>query len=56
MAIVEFLQQFSNPVLDWVMRIITEFGDQYFFILLSAVIYWTVDKKFGFRFMIAFFG
>lgn len=56
MAIVEFLQQFSNPVLDWVMRIITEFGDQYFFILLSAVIYWTVDKKFGFRFMIAFLG
>lgn len=56
MAIVEFLQQFSNPALDWIMRIITEFGDQYFFIILSAIIYWTIDKKFGFRFMIAFLG
>lgn len=56
MAIVEFLQQFSNPALDWIMRIITEFGDQYFFIFLSAIIYWTIDKKFGFRFMIAFLG
>lgn len=56
MAIVEFLQQFSNPVLDVIMRIITEFGDQYFFILLSAILYWTIDKKFAFRFMIAYLG
>ncbi|MDY0211007.1 MAG: phosphatase PAP2 family protein [Acholeplasma sp.] len=56
MAVVEFLQQFSNPVLDVIMRIITELGDQYFFILLSAILYWTIDKKFAFRFMIAFLG
>jgi undecaprenyl-diphosphatase len=56
MQIIEFLQSFSNPVLDWTMRIITEFGDQYFFILLGAVLYWTVDKKFAFKLMIAYLG
>lgn len=56
MQIVEFLQQFSNPVLDTIMRIITEAGDQYFFIIISAFIYWTIDKKFGFRFMVAYLG
>lgn len=56
MQIIEFLQSFSNPVLDWVMRIITEFGDQYFFILLGAVLYWTIDKKFAFKLMVSFLG
>jgi undecaprenyl-diphosphatase len=56
MQIIEFLQSFSNPALDWVMRIITEFGDQYFFILLGAILYWTVDKKFAFKLMVAYLG
>lgn len=56
MQIIEFLQSFSNPVLDWTMRIITELGDQYFFILLGAVLYWTVDKKFAFKLMVAYLG
>lgn len=56
MQIIEFLQSFSNPALDWIMRIITEFGDQYFFILLGAVLYWTVDKKFAFKLMVAYLG
>ena len=38
------------------MRIITELGDQYFFILLGAVLYWTVDKKFAFKLMVAYLG
>ncbi|HKL60881.1 MAG TPA: phosphatase PAP2 family protein [Acholeplasma sp.] len=54
MKYVEFFQQFSNPVFDWFFRIITEFGDQYFFIILGAILYWTIDKKFAFKFMITF--
>lgn len=54
MRYVEFFQQFSNPVLDWFFRIITEFGDQYFFIILGAILYWTIDKKFAYKFMISF--
>lgn len=56
MQIIEFLQSLSNPALDWIMRIITEFGDQYFFILLGAILYWTVDKKFAFKLMVAYLG
>lgn len=56
MQIIEFLQSLSNPVLDWTMRIITEVGDQYFFILLGAILYWTVDKKFAFKLMVAYLG
>ncbi|HBT59284.1 MAG TPA: hypothetical protein DEA45_00490 [Acholeplasmataceae bacterium] len=54
MRFVDFFQQFSTPILDWFFRIITEFGDQYFFILLGAILYWTIDKKFAFKFMISF--
>lgn len=56
MQIIEFLQSLSNPVLDWTMRIITEVGDQYFFILLGAILYWTVDKKFAFKLMVTYLG
>ncbi len=56
MQIIEFLQSLSNPVLDWTMRIITEVGDQYFFILLGAILYWTVDKKFAFKLMVSYLG
>lgn len=56
MQIIEFLQSLSNPVLDWTMRIITEVGDQYFFIFLGAILYWTVDKKFAFKLMVSYLG
>jgi len=36
MVIVEFIQKFSHPILDWIMRILTEGGDAIVFISLSA--------------------
>ncbi len=54
MQIIEFLQSFSNPVLDWFFRIITEAGDVTFFIVLGATVYWSVDKKFAFKMMVTF--
>lgn len=54
MQIIEFLQQFSNPILDWFFRIITEFGDMIFFILIGAIIYWVINKKFAFKLMVSY--
>lgn len=54
MKIIKFIQQFSNPVLDWFFRSITEFGDMIFFIVLGAIIYWVFNKKFAFKMMISF--
>lgn len=54
MAIIEFIQQFSNPFLDWFFRIITEAGDAIFFILVGAILYWVIDKKFAFKLMVSF--
>lgn len=51
MAIIEFLQQFSNMPLDWLMRIITEFGDVMFYIVLGVVLFWCIDKQFAFKLM-----
>lgn len=54
MAIIEFIQKFSNPFLDWTFRIITEAGDAIFFILVGAILYWVIDKKFAFKLMVSF--
>ncbi len=54
MEIVKFLQQLSNPVLDLFMRIITQFGDIYFYLAIGIVFYWIIDKKFGFKLLVAF--
>ncbi|MGI6359808.1 MAG: phosphatase PAP2 family protein [Acholeplasmatales bacterium] len=54
MPIIEFIQKFSNPFLDWFFRIITEAGDTIFFIVVGAIMYWVFDKKFAFKLMISF--
>ncbi len=51
MQIIEFLQQFSNLPLDWLMRFITEFGDIMFFIVLGVVLFWCIDKQFAYKLM-----
>lgn len=51
MAIIEFLQSFSNAPLDYIMRALTEFGDVMFFIVLGAILFWCVDKKFAYKLM-----
>lgn len=54
LKIVEFIQKLSNPALDLIMRIITEFGDIYFYLAIGVVFYWLIDKKFGFKLMVVF--
>lgn len=54
MEIINFIQQFSHPILDWIMRIITEFGDVYFYLGVGLFFYWIIDKKFAFKLMTVF--
>ena len=53
-AIVQWIQSFRNDVLDIFFLIITEFGDETVFLILAAILYWTFDKKFAYRFMMFF--
>ena len=46
-----WLQRFSVPFLDWLAIAITYLGDEIFFIAIAVVLFWCVDKKFGFRVM-----
>ena len=49
-----FFQEISRPGLDLAAEIITMLGEQYFFILVMAFIYWNLSKKNGFKLMITF--
>jgi undecaprenyl-diphosphatase len=51
MAIIEAIQKLSNPVLDWLMRIITETGDVLAFIILGVILFWCIDKKTAYKLM-----
>jgi len=52
--IVKIIQLMRNPILDWFFYIITQIGDQYFFIAVVAIIYWTVNKKYAHKFAFTF--
>lgn len=53
-AIVEWIQSFSNGFFDFIFKIITFFGDQLFFIILGVLIFWLVDKREAFKMVVAF--
>jgi undecaprenyl-diphosphatase len=54
LEIVLWIQSFQNPFLDALFLIVTEFGDETIFLLIAALLYWTIDKKFAYRFMMFF--
>ena len=54
LEIVKALQLLRNPVLDWFFYIVTQIGDQYVFIAIAVIIYWTIDKKYAHMFVFAF--
>jgi undecaprenyl-diphosphatase len=54
LLIVEWIQSFRNPILDSFFLIITEFGDETVFLVIAAILYWTIDKRFAYRFMLFF--
>jgi membrane-associated phospholipid phosphatase len=54
LSIVKALQSLRNPVFDWFFYGVTQIGDQYAFIAIAVIIYWTMNKKFAHRFVFTF--
>jgi membrane-associated phospholipid phosphatase len=46
-GLIENLQAYRNPLLDVFFLFISILGTEYFFLSVSAVIYWSYDRKFG---------
>lgn len=49
MEIIKFIQSFSNPFLDNFFNYITMFGEETFILMTLTLIYWCIDKKYGYR-------
>ena len=53
MDFLRFLQSLRNPVCDTLVAAVTYLGDEIFFMVVGMVMLWCVNKKWGYRFMIA---
>lgn len=49
MEAIKFIQLFSNPFLDLFFQAVTMIGEDAFIIVAITLIYWCVNKKFGYR-------
>ena len=54
MEIIQFIQTFSNPFLDNFFQAVTLLGEEYFYIVLLALIFWCIDKRYGYKLSFAF--
>ncbi len=54
MGVIKLIQSFHNPILDQFFQIITMLGEDYFFIAAGVLIYWCIDKGFGYRLVFAY--
>ena len=52
--ILKFFNNAATPALDHIAEIVTMLGEQYFFIIIIAFIYWNISKKEGFKLSAAF--
>lgn len=53
MDFLRFLQTLRNPVCDALVGAVTYLGDEIFFMVVGMIMLWCVNKKWGYRFMIA---
>jgi membrane-associated phospholipid phosphatase len=49
MEVIKLIQSFSNPFLDIIFQLVTMIGEDAFFIIVTAVIYWCIDKELGYK-------
>lgn len=54
LEILKAIQLLRNPALDWFFYTVTQIGDQYFFIALAVIMYWTINKKYAHMFVFSF--
>ena len=57
MEVLYWLESIRNPILDTLMLIFTEFGNEVLFIAAGMIMFWCIDKKQGYFILLAgFFG
>ena len=57
MEVLYWFESIRNPVLDTLMLILTEFGNEVLFIAVGMIMFWCIDKKQGyFVLLTGFFG
>ncbi|HYE82965.1 MAG TPA: phosphatase PAP2 family protein [Clostridia bacterium] len=49
MELIKLIQTFSNPFLDMFFQLVTMVGEDTFFIFVTAIIYWCIDKELGYK-------
>lgn len=49
MEILKLVQSISNPFFDLLFQLITMLGEDTFFIFVTSVIYWCIDKELGYK-------
>lgn len=54
MGIILFLQGFASPFLDAFFQFVTMLGEEYFYIVLLVLVFWCVDKRYGYKLSFAF--
>jgi membrane-associated phospholipid phosphatase len=54
MEIIQFIQSFSSPFLDEFFQVVTMLGEEYFYILMLALVFWCIDKRYGYKLSFAF--
>lgn len=47
LEILRHIQSIANPFLDFLFQLITICGEQIIIITVIAIIYWSLDKRFG---------
>lgn len=47
--IIKFIQSIKSPFLDVFFQIVTMTGEENFYIIVAAIIFWCVNKKFGYK-------
>jgi membrane-associated phospholipid phosphatase len=47
--IIKFIQLITSPFLDTLFQIVTMTGEEYFYIFAAAIIFWCINKEFGYK-------
>lgn len=53
MEVIKYIQNFSNPSLDFFFSIITNLGGQTIGIVIAIILFWCINKKLGYKFSYA---
>ena len=54
MEIIKFIQSFHSPFLDGFFQTATMLGEEYFYIVMLALVFWCIDKRYGYKLSFAF--